>query len=152
MLNQISLDMFCQYFWHFLNIFMDRIFNNIGNENWLNFCFAFNNRAAIHKFRFFFNLHFLFLLVLRLLIKIMWLSCNIQKSAREGMIIECPLNGQYHDRRDVILTSRMAAIQNIGIHHFNLVNPGNIVSFKKFRYFSGKNFYLTGRSRLRRDR
>ena len=28
--------------------------------------------------------------------------------SREGVIIECPLNGQYHDRRDVILTSRMA--------------------------------------------
>ena len=25
---------------------------------------------------------------------------------REGMIIECPLNGQYHDARNVILTSR----------------------------------------------
>ena len=25
---------------------------------------------------------------------------------REGVIIECPLNGQYHDARDVILTSR----------------------------------------------
>ena len=25
---------------------------------------------------------------------------------REGVIIECPLNGQYHDTRDVILTSR----------------------------------------------
>ena len=25
--------------------------------------------------------------------------------AREGMIIECPLNGQYQDRRDVILIS-----------------------------------------------
>ena len=43
---------------------------------------------------------------------------------REGVIIECPLDGQYHDRRDVILTSRMAVsnnfitvtvIQNIGI-------------------------------------
>ena len=42
---------------------------------------------------------------------------------KEGVIIECPLNGQYHDRRDVILTSRMAVsnnfitvtiIQNIG--------------------------------------
>ena len=26
--------------------------------------------------------------------------------AREGVIIKCPLNGQYHDARDVILTSR----------------------------------------------
>ena len=43
--------------------------------------------------------------------------------AREGVIIECPLNEQYHDRRDVILTSQMAVsnnfitvtvIQNIG--------------------------------------
>ena len=41
----------------------------------------------------------------------------------EGVIIECPLNGQYHDRCDVILTSQMAVsnnfitvtvIQNIG--------------------------------------
>ena len=32
--------------------------------------------------------------------------------SREGMIIECPLNGQYHDRRDVILTSRMAVSNN----------------------------------------
>ena len=28
------------------------------------------------------------------------------------MIIECPLNGQFHDRRDVILTSRMAVSNN----------------------------------------
>ena len=28
------------------------------------------------------------------------------------MIIECPLNGQYHDHRDVILTSRMAVSNN----------------------------------------
>ena len=28
------------------------------------------------------------------------------------MTIECPLNGQYHDRRDVILTSRMAVGNN----------------------------------------
>ena len=27
-------------------------------------------------------------------------------TSREGVIIECPLNGQYHDARDVILTSR----------------------------------------------
>ena len=27
---------------------------------------------------------------------------------REGVIIEWPLNGQFHHRRDVILTSRMA--------------------------------------------
>ena len=26
--------------------------------------------------------------------------------SREGVIIECPLNGQFHDARDVILTSR----------------------------------------------
>ena len=26
-------------------------------------------------------------------------------TSREGVIIECPLNGQYQDRRDVILTS-----------------------------------------------
>ena len=25
---------------------------------------------------------------------------------REGVIIECPLNGQFHDTRDVILTSQ----------------------------------------------
>ena len=31
---------------------------------------------------------------------------------REGVIIECPLNGQYHDRRDVIITSRMAVSNN----------------------------------------
>ena len=29
-----------------------------------------------------------------------------RSQAREGVIIECPLNGQYHDARDVILTSR----------------------------------------------
>ena len=32
--------------------------------------------------------------------------------AREGVIIECPLNWQNHDRRDVILTSRMAVSNN----------------------------------------
>ena len=32
--------------------------------------------------------------------------------SREGVIIECPLNGQYHDRRDVILTSQMAVSNN----------------------------------------
>ena len=32
--------------------------------------------------------------------------------AREGVIIEWPLNGQFHDRRDVILTSQMA-VSNI---------------------------------------
>ena len=51
-------------------------------------------------------------------------SCRL---SREGMIIECPLNGQYHDRRDVILTSQMAVsnnflkvtvIQNIGNSSF----------------------------------
>ena len=31
---------------------------------------------------------------------------------REGVIIEWLLNGQFHDRRDVILTSRMA-VSNI---------------------------------------
>ena len=32
--------------------------------------------------------------------------------SREGVIIECPLIWQNHDRRDVILTSRMA-VSNI---------------------------------------
>ena len=32
---------------------------------------------------------------------------------REGVIIECPLNGQYHDRRGVILTSQMAVSNQI---------------------------------------
>ena len=32
--------------------------------------------------------------------------------AREGVIVECPLNGQFHDRRDVILTSQMAVSNN----------------------------------------
>ena len=43
-----------------------------------------------------------------------FLSLKIQSGffAREGVIIECPLNGQYHDRRDVILTSRMAVSNN----------------------------------------
>ena len=36
----------------------------------------------------------------------------VQLKARKGVIIECPLNGQYHDRRDVILTSRMAVSNN----------------------------------------
>ena len=49
------------------------------------------------------------------------------KEPREGVIIECPLNGQYHERRDVILTSQMAVsnnfimvtiIQNIGNSSF----------------------------------
>ena len=31
---------------------------------------------------------------------------SIGTQAREGVIIECPLNGQYHDARDVILTSQ----------------------------------------------
>ena len=30
----------------------------------------------------------------------------VPSKPREGVIIECPLNGQYHDARDVILTSR----------------------------------------------
>ena len=30
--------------------------------------------------------------------------------AREGVIMEWPLNGQFHDRRDMILTSWMAVI------------------------------------------
>ena len=34
------------------------------------------------------------------------LSLIIRILTREGVIIECPLNGQYHDARDVILTSR----------------------------------------------
>ena len=33
--------------------------------------------------------------------------------AREGVIIECPLNWQYHDRRDVRITSRMAVSKNL---------------------------------------
>ena len=33
------------------------------------------------------------------------LKVKLLKS-REGVIIECSLNGQYHDARDVILTSR----------------------------------------------
>ena len=33
--------------------------------------------------------------------------------SREGVIIECPLNGQYHDRCDVILTSQMAVSNNL---------------------------------------
>ena len=50
------------------------------------------------------------------------------------MIIECPLNGQYRDRRDVILTSQMAVsnnfitvtvIQNIGRPLFTLGNNGD---------------------------
>ena len=32
--------------------------------------------------------------------------------AREGVIIECPLNWQYHNCRDVILTSQMAVSNN----------------------------------------
>ena len=90
---------------------------------------------------------------------------------REGVIIKCPLNGQYHDHRDVILKSQMAVsnnfimvtvIQNIGNSSFYLVNPSNIVSFKKFRYLlleitvmrrrTVSKIYLTGRSRLRCDR
>ena len=48
-------------------------------------------------------------------------------SAREGVIIECPLNGQFHNRGDVIITSWMAVsnnfitvtvIQNIDNHAF----------------------------------
>ena len=37
-----------------------------------------------------------------------FLSLKIQSGffAREGVIIECPLNGQYHNARDVILTSQ----------------------------------------------
>ena len=31
---------------------------------------------------------------------------SIEFSPREGVIIEWPLNGQFHDARDVILTSR----------------------------------------------
>ena len=54
--------------------------------------------------------------------------------AREGVIIECPLNGQFHDRRDVILMSQMAVsnnfitvtvIQNIGRPLFTFGNNGD---------------------------
>ena len=31
---------------------------------------------------------------------------NIRNQAREGVIIESPLNGLFHDARDIILTSR----------------------------------------------
>ena len=74
--------------------------------------------------------------------------------AREGVIIKCPLNGQYHDRCDVILTSPMAVsnnfitatvIQNIRNLSFNLVNRSNIVSFKLFHYFSGNICYNHGK-------
>ena len=76
------------------------------------------------------------------------------------MIIECPLNGQYHDRRDVILTARMAVSNNfitvtvikiLKICHFNLVNPGNIVSFKKFHYFLGNICYNNEEWRFGKD-
>ena len=33
-------------------------------------------------------------------------------TSREGVTIECPLNGQCHGRRDVILTSQMAISNN----------------------------------------
>ena len=38
--------------------------------------------------------------------------CNEYLGAREGVIIEWPLNGQFQDRCDVILTSQMA-VSNI---------------------------------------
>ena len=31
---------------------------------------------------------------------------------REGVIIECPIEGQYHDRRDLIIMSQMAVSNN----------------------------------------
>ena len=60
--------------------------------------------------------------------------------SREGVIIECPLNGQFHDRRDVIITSRMAVSNNFIT--VTVIQNIQIVS----------KIYLTGRSRLRRDR
>ena len=61
-------------------------------------------------------------------LRVQWLYCTIPRiisepwivynlwnriyDPREGVIIECPLNGQYHDRRDVIITSRMAVSNN----------------------------------------
>ena len=62
------------------------------------------------------------------------------------MIIEWPLNKQFHDHRDMILTSRMAVFnifQTVAVfkilenRHFNLVNPGSIIRLKKLCYFSG---------------
>ena len=38
--------------------------------------------------------------------------CSLPMIPREGVIIECTLNGQFHDRRDVIITSRMAVNNN----------------------------------------
>ena len=33
-------------------------------------------------------------------------ACSELRPAREGVIIECPLNGQFNDAHDVILTSQ----------------------------------------------
>ena len=33
-------------------------------------------------------------------------------TSREGVIIECPLNGQFHNSRDLIITSQMAVSNN----------------------------------------
>ena len=37
---------------------------------------------------------------------------SIRWPPREGVIIDCPLNGQFHDRRDMIITSQMAVSNN----------------------------------------
>ena len=60
------------------------------------------------KFKQFFSLSYLFLklFIYDKVVKAPWLA------PWEGMIIERPLNGQFHDRRDVILTSRMV-VSNI---------------------------------------
>ena len=88
---------------------------------------------------------------------------------REGVIIKCPLNGQYHDPRDVIITSRMAVSNNFVIItesdglemmmsekcRSEAVNNGRLLfnfgnNGDKRQIIS--KIYLTRRSRLRRDR
>ena len=46
-----------------------------------------------------------------------------QKSSSEGVIIEWPPNGLFHDARDVILTSQMAVREMV----VNVGNVGNAI-------------------------
>ena len=47
-----------------------------------------------------------------MLIQTLWVLLFIRYINANQVIIECPLNGQYHDRRDMIITSRMAVSNN----------------------------------------
>ena len=56
-----------------------------------------------------------------------------QKGSREGVIIECPLNGQNHDSRDVIPTSGMVISNNfITVTVIQNIN-GRYLKYKRYK-------------------